>query len=148
MRYPPRTHRFLLRAKAPLFLGSALSLTACATTPSTSNAPSVATTPGTTAAADAAPNDHAGAPATAAHAARARWLAAVDQSDRDEMWALMAPVMRQGLTPDKWLAAMKTIQRSFGRAEKRTLKLERRLDKLPNSAPGNYLLTQYQTTFS
>jgi hypothetical protein len=84
----------------------------------------------------------------AATEAAKKWLALVDAGKYPESWEQAAQLFKGAVSKKKWLEAMNTTRKFFGKNISRKLKSRRYHTELPGAPDGKYVVIQFQTSFA
>jgi len=84
----------------------------------------------------------------AALEAAKKWLALVDAGKYPESWEQAAQLFKGAVTKGKWIKAVETARKSFGKNISRKLKSKRYYAKLPGAPDGKYVVIQFQASFA
>lgn len=84
----------------------------------------------------------------AATVAAAKWLKLVDTEKYPESWEQAAPLFKEAISKSKWLEAMDTTRKFFGKNISRKVKSRRYHTELPGVPDGKYVVIQFQASFA
>jgi hypothetical protein len=76
------------------------------------------------------------------------WLALVDSGQYGESWLRGASFFRSAITKEQWTNAVRAARDPLGKVVSRQLKSATYATKLPNAPAGEYVVLQYDTSFS
>ena len=75
------------------------------------------------------------------------WLTLVDTGRFGESWDAAAPTFREALTRLKWEVAVDEARNKVGAMLRRKMRSARSVVNPPNSAPGEYVVIEFETWF-
>ena len=138
-----------MKSIAAILLAAASSATFAAALPSAAQAqaaPSAARpNPGNVADAD---DPVVKAATSAGGAAATRWLALADGGQWDACWDALAPVVRQTIPKDDFVASVSAVRNQYGAVKARRPRTVTFTHSLPGTPPGDYVVLQYDTDFA
>lgn len=88
------------------------------------------------------------APEEVAQAAAEQWLQLVDAGRFDESWQSAAGFFRDAVSRAQWKSSLKTVRKPLGSLVSRKLKQARYTKTLPGAPDGEYVVLQFDTSFS
>lgn len=77
-----------------------------------------------------------------------KWLALVDQSEYEESWEEAAALFKTAVTVDQWRQAVNAARKPLGEFKSRKLKGAEFTKSLPGAPDGEYVVIQFDTSFS
>jgi hypothetical protein len=83
----------------------------------------------------------------AAVKAATSWLALVDAEKYPESWEQAAQLFKGAISKEKWIKAVETARKSFGKNISRKLKSKLYYTALPGAPDGKYVVIQFQSSF-
>ena len=75
------------------------------------------------------------------------WHALIDARDGEGSWRVASTVFQGAITSEDWTAKIVDVLNTLGPLTSRQLAVEQRLDTIPGSPPGDYVLLQYHSVF-
>ncbi len=85
---------------------------------------------------------------SAAVTAAQNWLAGIDAGDYSESWRDASAFFQERVTSNDWMHSMETYRKPLGSLTSRSLKSSQTLSQLPGAPDGQYVLMQFDTSFS
>ncbi len=82
-----------------------------------------------------------------ARAAEARWLALVDAAKWSDSWKEASTAFRKAVPEQKWETGVDGVRRPLGKVLHRELGSEAYSTSLPGVPDGQYVVSQYRTSF-
>ena len=76
------------------------------------------------------------------------WLALVDQGEYEASWEEAAALFKSVVTVDQWRQALNAARKPFGELKSRELKNAEYATSLPGAPDGEYVVIQFDTSFS
>ena len=76
------------------------------------------------------------------------WLESVDQGEYEKSWEEAAALFKSVVTVDQWRQALNAARTPFGELESRKLKNAEYATSLPGAPDGEYVVIQFDTSFS
>ena len=76
------------------------------------------------------------------------WLALVDQGEYEASWEEAAALFKSVVTVEQWRQALNAARKPFGELESRELKNAEYSTSLPGAPDGEYVVIQFDTSFS
>lgn len=76
------------------------------------------------------------------------WLSLIDQGNYLESWKESAPFFQGAITKTNWEASLATFRRPLGNVLSRELKSARSQMQMPGAPDGQYVVMQFETSFS
>ena len=76
------------------------------------------------------------------------WLALVDQGEYEASWEEAAALFKSVVTVEQWRQALNTARKPFGELKSRELKNAEYATSLPGAPDGEYVVIQFDTSFS
>ncbi|EIJ0985277.1 DUF4019 domain-containing protein [Vibrio vulnificus] len=76
------------------------------------------------------------------------WLSLIDNQHYGESWDSAGSLFRSQISKGEWAAAVGAVRTKAGNLESRILTTTTSMKSLPNVPDGEYVVVQYQTTFS
>lgn len=90
----------------------------------------------------------AGEPEDQAVKAAEVWLALVDQGEYGKSWKEASTLFKSAVTEEQWRRAASAARRPFGELKSRKLKNAEYATSLPGAPDGEYVVIQFDTSFS
>ena len=90
---------------------------------------------------------HEKAEQKAVDASRA-WLALVDGERYGESWEEAALYFRNAINKELWQQSLNAVRKPLGKVIRRTVKSKQYSTSLPGAPDGEYVVIQYETSFS
>ena len=90
---------------------------------------------------------HAGKEKAAVTAAE-KWLHLVDAGQYGESWTEAATSFRHAVTREKWAQSLESVRKPLGKLASRRLKTSMYRTSLPGAPDGEYVVTQFNTSFT
>lgn len=76
------------------------------------------------------------------------WLALVDQGEYEASWEEAAALFKSAVTVEQWRQALNAARKPFGELVMRELKTAEYATSLPGAPDGEYVVIQFDTSFS
>ncbi len=76
------------------------------------------------------------------------WLALVDQGEYEESWQEAATLFKSAVTVEQWQQALNASRKPLGELESRQLKGADYMTSLPGAPDGEYVVIQFDTSFT
>ena len=76
------------------------------------------------------------------------WLALVDQGEYGESWQEAATLFKSAVTVEQWEQALNASRRPLGDLKSRELKGAEYMTSLPGAPDGEYVVIQFDTSFT
>jgi hypothetical protein len=76
------------------------------------------------------------------------WLALVDQGEYGESWQEAATLFKSAVTVEQWEQALNASRRPLGDLRSRELKGAEYMTSLPGAPDGEYVVIQFDTSFT
>ncbi len=83
----------------------------------------------------------------AAITAAGAWLSLVDEGNYAESWNQASALFKAAVTKEQWQNTVKAVRVPLGKVVVRKLKSKQYTKTLPGAPDGEYVVTQYETTF-
>ena len=103
---------------------------------------------GATTETNASPGSRSPAPEPQAVSEAQKWLALIDAGNYSESWKEASAIFRGGVTETGWENSMNTFRKPLGDLRSRKLKSAQPLTELPGAPDGQYVVTQFATSFA
>lgn len=84
----------------------------------------------------------------AAQAAAEQWLSLVDSGQFADSWQSAASYFQGAVTQGQWKNSLESVRKPLGSLESRSLKRARYTKAVPGAPSGDYVILQFQTSFS
>ena len=85
--------------------------------------------------------------ATASESAQ-KWLDLIDRSEYTASWSEAAPYFQNSITQAEWAKTLQGVRQPLGELVSRKIESQQYATSLPGSPDGEYVVIQYQTSFS
>ena len=85
---------------------------------------------------------------TAAVSAAQAWLALIDEGNYSRSWDESAPIFQANVTEKSWENSMETFRKPLGSVVSRQLKTAQPATHLPGAPAGQYVVMQFDTSFT
>jgi hypothetical protein len=76
------------------------------------------------------------------------WLELVDKGEYEASWEEAAALLKSVVTVEQWRQALNAARKPFGELESRELKIAEYATSLPGAPDGEYVVIQFDTSFS
>ena len=76
------------------------------------------------------------------------WLTLVDNGQYSESWETAAHYFKNALAKEQWNQSLTAVRKPLGKVIKRNLKSNQYTTSLPGAPDGEYVVIQYETSFS
>jgi hypothetical protein len=76
------------------------------------------------------------------------WLSLVDQGEYEASWEEAAALFKTAVTVEQWRQALNAARKPLGELKSRKLKNAEYATSLPGAPDGEYVVIQFDTTFS
>jgi hypothetical protein len=76
------------------------------------------------------------------------WLILVDNGQYAESWETAAYFFKNAIAKEKWNQSLNAVRKPLGKVIKRTVKSKQYATSLPGAPDGEYVVIQYQTSFT
>ena len=76
------------------------------------------------------------------------WLTLVDKGQYSESWETAAHYFKSAIAKEQWNQSLTAVRKPLGRVIERNLKSKQYATSLPGAPDGEYVVIQYNTSFS
>lgn len=77
-----------------------------------------------------------------------QWLNLIDSSQYIDSWSTAAPYFQNNITATEWARMLQGVRQPLGATISRQLEAKKYKTSVPGSPDGEYVVIQYQTSFS
>jgi len=91
---------------------------------------------------------YAGSAEAAAQKAAQQWLSLVDRGKYDQSWETTAALFKNAITKAQWHQTIKAVRPPLGQLTSRHLTSSTHTTSLPGAPDGEYVVIQFQSSFS